>query len=363
MTWVAADNNYQYTMYSGEKYYTESGAAHDPFPYGSVNAFNSSSTPAAKFYNKNSDGTYFMDSSVESITQNSNGIISFVFKAAPSVKTPTFSVPEGRYIEQQTVAISCETEGVTIFYTIDGTTPTTESPVYSEPLTISETTTLKAIAVSVEGEESRVATATYTIVSNSDENRFKLIKSTDEMPSGSRCIIACGSNATAAGSLLNDTYLKSVDITAYGDIIIPNSNVTVFIATQQPTGGWTFADEATQKYLYAYSAKKLGYGDTPFTWSLEQGTNGVIMSAESKGVMLFNVNSPRFNTYTSAPNKSMIQANIYMAHNSDVSEIIDAETLPISTQSTAIYTLDGRRLNTKPTMKGIYIVNGKKVVF
>jgi len=61
MTWVAADNEYQYTTYQGEKYYTTEGAANDPFPYGSVNAFSKSTTPAAKFYNKNSDGTYYLD--------------------------------------------------------------------------------------------------------------------------------------------------------------------------------------------------------------------------------------------------------------------------------------------------------------
>ena len=56
MTWIAADNEYQYTTYQGTKYYSFSGMANDPFPYGSVNAFNKSTTPAAKFYNKNTDG-------------------------------------------------------------------------------------------------------------------------------------------------------------------------------------------------------------------------------------------------------------------------------------------------------------------
>ena len=53
--------------------------AHDPYPYGSVNAFNKSTTPAAKFYNKNSDGTYFMNESVESIKKNSDKYIYVVF--------------------------------------------------------------------------------------------------------------------------------------------------------------------------------------------------------------------------------------------------------------------------------------------
>ena len=162
MTWVAADNQYQYTTYQGTKYYTTTGAANDPFPYGSVNAFNKSTTPAAKFYNKNTDGSYYLDSSIEEITQNSNGTISFKFVGISNVATPTFSPKAGRYAEAQTVTISCETAGATIYYTLDGTTPTTSSTRYTQPLTISETTTVKAIAVS-DGEESATATAKYTI--------------------------------------------------------------------------------------------------------------------------------------------------------------------------------------------------------
>lgn len=55
-------------------------------------------------------------------------------------------------------------DGLEIHYTTDGTDPTTASPVYSAPLTITETTTVKAIAVEVTGASSGVASATYTLV-------------------------------------------------------------------------------------------------------------------------------------------------------------------------------------------------------
>ena len=82
MTWIPADNKYQYTLYQGTKYFSEEGMATDPFPYSKVNAFNKDTTPAAKFNNKNEDGTYFLDSSIEEIDQNFNGSISFKFVAA-----------------------------------------------------------------------------------------------------------------------------------------------------------------------------------------------------------------------------------------------------------------------------------------
>lgn len=64
---------------------------------------------------------------------------------------PTASVASGTYYVEQSVTLSAE-NGTTIYYTIDGSTPTTASSVYSSAITIPEdrTMTLKAIA-SAEG--------------------------------------------------------------------------------------------------------------------------------------------------------------------------------------------------------------------
>ncbi len=74
---------------------------------------------------------------------------------------PTFSVAEGDYFTAQNVAISCTTSGAVIYYTTDGTDPTAQSTRYTGPITLSTTTTLKAIAVK-NGESSEVVSATYT---------------------------------------------------------------------------------------------------------------------------------------------------------------------------------------------------------
>lgn len=81
----------------------------------------------------------------------------------PVVSTPTFTPAAGTYYEAQNVAINCSTEGATIYYTLDGTEPTTESSVYSAPIEISETTTIKAMAIKADYENSAIAEATYTI--------------------------------------------------------------------------------------------------------------------------------------------------------------------------------------------------------
>ncbi len=81
---------------------------------------------------------------------------------APAVLAPTFSPVAGTYTEIQNVTITCATEGATIYYTTDGSTPTNESEEYTEVITVSENTTIKAIAY-VGTETSAVATAEYVI--------------------------------------------------------------------------------------------------------------------------------------------------------------------------------------------------------
>ena len=77
--------------------------------------------------------------------------------------TPAFSVPGGIYTATQTVTISDATAGAAIYYTTDGSTPTTRSTVYSSAITVSSTETLKAIATATGYSDSAVASATYTI--------------------------------------------------------------------------------------------------------------------------------------------------------------------------------------------------------
>lgn len=79
------------------------------------------------------------------------------------IATPTFSPVGGTYTSSQIVILSCATSGVTIRYTTNGTEPTSTSQVYTSPITLSTTTTLKAKAFKAGMTDSDTATATYTI--------------------------------------------------------------------------------------------------------------------------------------------------------------------------------------------------------
>ena len=80
------------------------------------------------------------------------------------VETPTFEPASGAYVEAQDIVISCATDESTIKYTTDGSTPTpTHGTEYTEAVTISETTTLKAISYKDGMSDSDVITGTYII--------------------------------------------------------------------------------------------------------------------------------------------------------------------------------------------------------
>ncbi|MBR4156294.1 MAG: chitobiase/beta-hexosaminidase C-terminal domain-containing protein [Bacteroidales bacterium] len=82
----------------------------------------------------------------------------------PVVSLPKFSPEGGDYTSAQNVTISCDTQGATIYYTSDGSTPTNESNIYVAPIEVSSSIVVKAIAVKDNMIDSDVATATYNII-------------------------------------------------------------------------------------------------------------------------------------------------------------------------------------------------------
>ncbi len=79
------------------------------------------------------------------------------------VAKPVISPAEGIYTTPQTVEISCSTIGATIVYTLDGSDPSSSSPVYTAALGIFETATVKAQAFRQGNGDSAVASAIFTI--------------------------------------------------------------------------------------------------------------------------------------------------------------------------------------------------------
>ena len=72
--------------------------------------------------------------------------LKYAVGASPAASSPLFNLPTGTYASAQVETLSTPSGG-TIYYTLDGSTPTINSMVYTGPITISQTATLKAIVI------------------------------------------------------------------------------------------------------------------------------------------------------------------------------------------------------------------------
>ena len=94
-----------------------------------------------------------------------------VISSTPAA-TPVFTPAAGSYSTTQTVSITDATPGAIIHFTTDGSTPTAASLVYSVPLAVSVSETLRAVALAVDYPDSAVATSAYSIVRTPFTNAY-----------------------------------------------------------------------------------------------------------------------------------------------------------------------------------------------
>lgn len=100
-------------------------------------------------------------------TQSGNAIYIYKEYSTNELTKPVINPASKVFTEEFDATITCSTQGATIYYTTDGTDPTTNSAVYSSPIHVDKTMTIKAIAAK-DGETSAIAEAVYqcTMVEN-----------------------------------------------------------------------------------------------------------------------------------------------------------------------------------------------------
>jgi hypothetical protein len=128
------------------------------------------STPEAVTVSVNSAtplaaGSYFGQVMFTSVALDQEMVVpvTLTVTGTSSTALPHFSPPGGDYTSTQSVVLSSTTRGSAIYYTLNGTTPTTASKQYSGPILVTATETIKAIATAPGFGQSAEATATYTI--------------------------------------------------------------------------------------------------------------------------------------------------------------------------------------------------------
>ena len=312
------------------------------------------------------------------------------------VAAPVFSVAGGTYNEPQTVELSCETEGATIYYTLDESEPTAESTEYTEPIVLEQTTTVKAIAYDANGKASDVVTQKYIIYTVVKAQNIAFAKACDlntplELTLKNAVVLAVGNKYTvvedASGAL--NLYSSNLDVVV-GDRLngVVKGTYTKYNGIPQITAGADYtevtvtagdepkanvlgvaevgadantlklvqvenvviAKEGNNWYAVAGEDKIQVYDTFRADYELEEG---MILSSLTGIVIPFQRGNKGDITYEMAPR-------------SEADIVVDETATGISEsvaqrQDNSVYTLDGKTVKGTPA-KGLYIVGGKKVV-
>ena len=288
------------------------------------------------------------------------------YNATVAVRTPTFSPDGGTFTSPQSVTISCATDGATIYYTIDGTTPTASSTPYTEPITVSESLTLMAIAVK-DDEQSSVATASFVISDGGDDptptgdNIYKKVTSTSDLESGKRYLIVYEEGGKALLRLDGKAGTGSVSITSDAIDLNNKSNQAMVLVFNKVGNEWTIKD-SDGNFMALLSDKNALDVETSATdnkakWTISiSGGTATISNVQYSGRSLkLNESADMFRCYTSG------QKDVTIFKETTSTTDIQKSSVP-SGKKLEIYDLQGRKINGKPAKKGVYVRNGKKVV-
>jgi Legume lectin domain/Chitobiase/beta-hexosaminidase C-terminal domain len=193
------------------------------------------------------------------------------------VPTPTFNPEAGDFISSQSVTITTAWAGSTIYYTTDGSMPTTSSAQYTGPISITSTTSVQAMATAANLSNSSVASALYTIVPSASSS----IDFTNGFPSGGMTFVG---RATLSGSRLRLTDGGTGEGSAawYPTQVNVQGFSTDFTFQQAPgtspiADGLTFTIQGVGSSAVGPGGGGLGYGA-----NLPGGTPGIAKSVAVK---------------------------------------------------------------------------------
>ena len=199
-------------------------------------------------------------------------------------------------------------DGASIYYTTDNTDPTTSSTQYSAPFTISETTTVKAIAVETGKDPSAVATATFT---KKMEGDYVLVTSLDDLDEASSYIIGVKDYNTAMSNEKVSGKLKQTSVTIAGDVLTPTDNVMTFHLVKNTSGNWAFkADNYAggESYYIQNSTStdcKMDSLAYYFPVTLDNDNNIIIKSSKGRWIHGYNKETTAdFRNYSKKENNS-----------------------------------------------------------
>lgn len=259
-------------------------------------------------------------------------------KAPVVIEAPVFTPKQGTYMDKVSVSIAAA-EGLKVYYTLDGSEPTTASTLYEAAFDLTETTTVMAIAVDAEGNASPVAKAMYTIKAtpvapengalfNFNENKWNLPVSSKEAGDFPITEVKEGdvtltfTNGSTPTRLWNDF-----------------NNGLLQIRMYKNGGSMTVTPAADQKVV------KVEFDATKLDVTASEGKLAEkVWTGEAATV-----------TFTANATSNINYIIVTLSKQSGIEGVEAGEQT-----EKVIYTIDGRRV--QKAEKGVYVINGKKVV-
>jgi sugar lactone lactonase YvrE len=171
-------------------------------------------------------------------------VASAAYLIAAVAATPVFNPPAGTYTGTQSVTVTSSSIGAAIYYTTDGSTPTTASAQYSNSITVAASEIIKAIATGPGYTPSAVASASY-VINNAAPVLTGLSPAIASAGGAGFTLTASGTGFSSASTIqwgsstLATQFLNPTTLTAS----IPASSVaspgiaTVAVQTPAPGGG------------------------------------------------------------------------------------------------------------------------------
>jgi hypothetical protein len=260
---------------------------------------------------------------------NDSGIASGVFSLnLQGAETPVFSLEGGEYIGDKTITLSTTTAGASVYYTIDGTAPSTSSTLYTGPieLTAPSETTIRAVAGGTGFATSGEASATYTLqlplasepvfspVGGNYFNELTLTLSTST-PGASIHYTTDGSEPTSESDTYTDpitlvapseTTIKAIAIaTGYRNSAVSTETYVLTIRTDEeppvivasePVYEDVDQDPVSGAFSYSINVDEgvtevmtfiVINEEDPVTWSLEGGADASLFTINQNGAVSF----------------------------------------------------------------------------
>jgi hypothetical protein len=203
------------------------------------------------------------------ITKATAASVSYTLSATPNA---------GTYNATQNVTLSTSPTGATLYYTTDGSTPTTSSSVYSTPIAVSSTTTIKFFAKDSVGNQSGVSTATYTIDTVAPSVSVSPAAGTYGSTQSVTLTGSDNSGTTPTIYYTTDGSTPATSSTVYSGAITVSATTTIkYLAVDgagnQTTGSATYTIDTTAPDMTTVTAGTPTSNSIPISWATPTATD------------------------------------------------------------------------------------------